>query len=87
MDATAPADVDNGDLGRRTAESDASDVGFVETAYLLANPDIAAAVAVGSFRSGRHHYLRRVWTSVADGSSCAGRYDRHGYVTCLTANL
>jgi len=34
----------------------ATDDNFVESAYLRANPDVAAAVAEGSFRSGRDHF-------------------------------
>ena len=49
--------VDEADLERRTADDRAPTPGFVEAAYLLANPDIAAAVTAGAFRSGHHHYL------------------------------
>ena len=37
--------------------SQSDSVGFDEQAYLAANPDVAAAVAAGDYRSGREHYL------------------------------
>lgn len=36
----------------------ATDKGFEEAAYLAANPDVAAAVAEGAFRSGQQHYAQ-----------------------------
>lgn len=35
-----------------------SDAGFDEAAYLEANPDVAAALATGAFRSGQQHYAQ-----------------------------
>ncbi len=56
MDASSRAELEDTEFERQSGNA-AIDRAFVEAAYLLANPDIAAAVATGSFRSGRHHYL------------------------------
>lgn len=41
-------------LTRETRVEEGS--GFNEAAYLAANPDVAAALATGAFRSGQQHY-------------------------------
>jgi 2-polyprenyl-3-methyl-5-hydroxy-6-metoxy-1,4-benzoquinol methylase len=45
-------------LARKYETEPATVENFDETAYLLANPDVAAAVAAGSFPSGRQHFDR-----------------------------
>jgi hypothetical protein len=45
-------------LARKYETEPATEENFDEVAYLLANPDVAAAVAAGSFPSGRQHFDR-----------------------------
>src|SRR5271163_720483 len=44
--------------GRYVVDSLATEVGFDEAGYLIANPDVAAAVRNGSIESGWKHFLQ-----------------------------